>query len=68
MDYPEYYEAYIGTGQLVDFDENEIAFKEAASEWVENDTEGLALRQPVILRFEKFLYSRHRNLLLRRII
>ena len=43
LEYPEYYEAYIGTGQLVNFDENEIAFKEAASEWVGDDEEGLAL-------------------------
>lgn len=44
LEYPEYYEAYIGTGQLVDFYENETAFKEAASEWVsEDDEEGLAL-------------------------
>ncbi|MDE6434478.1 MAG: alpha/beta hydrolase [Lachnospiraceae bacterium] len=43
LEYPEYYEAYIGTGQLVDFDENEIALKEAASEWVGDDEEGLAL-------------------------
>ena len=43
LEYPEYYEAYIGTGQLVDFDENENAFKEVASEWVGDDEEGLAL-------------------------
>lgn len=43
LEYPEYYEAYIGTGQLVDFEKNEIAFKEAASEWAGDDEEGLAL-------------------------
>lgn len=43
LEYPEYYEAYIGTGQLVDFYENEVAFKETASEWVGNDEEGIAL-------------------------
>lgn len=43
LKYPEYYQTYIGTGQLVDFDKNEFALKEAASEWVGNDEEGLAL-------------------------
>lgn len=43
LEYPEYYEAYIGTGQLINFDDNETAFKEAASQWVGNDAEGLAL-------------------------
>lgn len=43
LEYPEYYEAYIGTGQLVNFYENEAAFKEAAAEWVGNDEEGLTL-------------------------
>lgn len=43
LEYPEYYEAYIGTGQLVDFYKNETAFKETASEWVGNDEEGIAL-------------------------
>lgn len=43
LEYPEYYEAYIGTGQLINFDDNETAFKEAASQWVGNDEEGLTL-------------------------
>lgn len=43
LEYPEYYETYIGTGQLINFDDNETAFKEAASQWVGNDAEGLAL-------------------------
>ena len=30
LEYPEYYECYIGTGQLVDFYQNEIAFREKA--------------------------------------
>lgn len=38
--YPEYYECYIGTGQLVDFYQNEIAFREAAAGWAANDEEG----------------------------
>ena len=40
LEYPEYYECYIGTGQLVDFYQNELAFKEEAVKWVENDEEG----------------------------
>lgn len=43
LEYPEYYDCYIGTGQLVDFYQNEVAFKEEATKWVENDEEGKQL-------------------------
>lgn len=43
LEYPEYYECYIGTGQLVDFYQNEVAFKEQAVKWTENDKEGRQL-------------------------
>ena len=39
LEYPEYYECYIGTGQLVDFYQNEAAFKEEAVKWAGNDEE-----------------------------
>ncbi len=41
--YPEYYDCYIGTGQMVDMYQNEVAFKKIASTWAGNDTEGLEL-------------------------
>lgn len=43
LEYPEYYDAYIGTGQLVDFIENEVAFKEVALKWTSNDIENQKL-------------------------
>lgn len=43
LEYPEYYECYIGTGQLVDFFQNEAAFKEEAVKWAGNDEESLSL-------------------------
>ncbi len=43
ISYPEYYEGYIGTGQLVDMYQNELAFYEVAKSWVGNDSEGLEL-------------------------
>lgn len=43
LEYPEYYECYIGTGQLVDMYQNELAFYENAKSWVGNDPEGLEL-------------------------
>lgn len=43
LTYPEYYECFIGTGQLVDMVENETAFKEEAGKWAEGDEEALAL-------------------------
>lgn len=43
LSYPEYYECYIGTGQLVDMHQNELAFYETAKSWVGNDSKGLEL-------------------------
>ncbi len=37
--YPEYYEAYIGTGQVVNMDENEKALEQAAKSWAQGDKE-----------------------------
>ena len=42
LEYPEYYECFIGTGQLVDYLENEKAFKQEALRWAEGDEETLA--------------------------
>ena len=38
--YPEYYDAFIGTGQFIDMDENERRLYKAALAWSENDPEG----------------------------
>ena len=43
LEYPEYYDCYIGTGQLVDMHENEVLFKNEAAKWVGNDEDGLKL-------------------------
>lgn len=43
LTYPEYYDCFIGTGQLVDMIENETVFKEEARKWAEGDDEALAL-------------------------
>ncbi len=43
LEYPEYYEYFIGTGQLVDSSDNEKAFKEEALSWAESDEEALGL-------------------------
>lgn len=41
--YPQYYDCFIGTGQLVDMEENEIAFQEEAAKWAAGDEEAMAL-------------------------
>ncbi len=43
LEYPEYYEYFIGTGQLVDCLENEEAFKQEALLWAQDDEEMLNL-------------------------
>lgn len=41
--YSGYYEAFIGTGQFIDYDENEKRLHEAALVWSEGDPEGRAI-------------------------
>lgn len=41
LEYPEYYACFIGTGQLIDSEENEVAFKQAALLWAGDDEESL---------------------------
>ena len=56
--YPQYYDCYIGTGQMVDLYENEVAFKAVATEWVGDDAEGikqLELLDPENLSKEHFM-------------
>ncbi len=43
LERPEYYECFIGTGQLVDMRENERLLAEAAAAWAEGDPEGETL-------------------------
>lgn len=43
LEHPEYYECFIGTGQLVDAIDNERAFKNEALAWAEGDEEALKL-------------------------
>lgn len=43
LERPEYYDCFIGAGQLVDMQENERLLAEAAAEWTKGDPEGEAL-------------------------
>ncbi len=43
LEYPEYYEAFIGTGQFIDPRENEQRLYDAAQKWCEGDEEGKAI-------------------------
>lgn len=43
LEYPQYVQAYIGVGQLVDFNANERALKEEAARWVGDDPAGQTL-------------------------
>ena len=45
--YPEYYDCYIGTGQMVDMHENEKCFRKEAAKWVGNDKDGLKLLKKI---------------------
>lgn len=43
LTYPDYYETYIGAGQLIDVIACEVAFKEEATKWAKDDPEGQKL-------------------------
>ena len=45
LEYPEYYDGFIGVGQVIDMDMNEAALKEAAMEWAKGDTEGMQMAE-----------------------
>lgn len=45
LSYPELFDCYIGTGQLVDYLQNEEAFILEAAKWTEQDPEGQKLLQ-----------------------
>ena len=62
--YPEYYECYIGTGQLVDFYQNEIAFKEEAAKWVGSDEESSRLLEKLTVGTFSMEYFTARNSLM----
>ncbi|MCM1315071.1 MAG: alpha/beta hydrolase [Prevotella sp.] len=64
LQYPEYYECYIGTGQLVDFYQNEVAFKEEAVKWVGNDKEDKQLIEKLTIGDFSMEYYGARNALM----
>jgi len=43
LTYPDYYETYIGAGQLIDPMASEVAFKEEATKWAKDDPESKKL-------------------------
>jgi len=45
LEYPEYYDRFIGTGQLVDAIDNERAFQQEALAWAEGDEEAMKLAE-----------------------
>ncbi len=66
LTYPEYYDSYIGTGQMVDMYENEVAFREIATKWIGEDKDGLDMLKfitPEKLMEEHFA---NRNLIMKR--
>ena len=64
LKYPEYYDCYIGTGQMVDMYENEVAFQKVASEWVGEDAEGLELLNSITPEHFTAEHFTNRNLLM----
>ena len=64
--FPEYYDCYIGTGQLVDFRQNEEAFLAEASRWTEQDPEGRKLLRKMNVGTFSAEYRDTRNALMKK--
>ncbi len=64
--YPEYYDCYIGTGQLVDFEKNEAAFKEEARNWVGNEDAGIRLLEQLTVGDYSKSYYEARNAIMKK--
>ena len=43
MEYPSFYDCFIGTGQCIDFIENEKLFKKEATKWAKDDKKSMLL-------------------------
>jgi len=66
LKYPEYYQYYIGTGQLIDMKKNEEAFLEAAKEWSKGDEEGEKLVASLDINNRTMDYYLTRNQVMQR--
>ncbi len=64
LEYPEYYECFIGAGQLVDSRENEEAFQQEAMLWAEGDAQALELVNQLTPSHVTMEHIRARNALM----
>lgn len=62
--YPDYYECFIGVGQLVDSLENEKAFLREALKWAQNDSETTARIEELDPTEPTAAYFKERNVLM----
>ncbi len=66
LEYPQYYDCFIGTGQSINFHDNEVAFKEVATTWVRDDEEGKKLINRLTIDDFSADYFEARNILMNR--
>lgn len=67
LEYPQYYDAFIGTGQCIDIRENEERLYNAAKEWAKGDEEGLKILEKMDLNNSMTLeYIQTRNQIMKR--
>lgn len=64
--YPEFYDCYIGTGQMVDSYQNEVAFKKEATKWAGNDDNGKKLVEQLTADVFSTEYLAARNALMKK--
>ena len=64
LSYPEYFDSYIGTGQMVDMYENEVAFREVATKWIDEDKDSLEMLKFITPEKMTEEYFVNRNLIM----
>jgi len=66
LEHPEYYQYFIGTGQVIDIKENEKGLKEAAMVWSKGDKEGEELVAQLDMNKPTVEYAITRNKVMQR--
>lgn len=64
--YPEFFDCYIGTGQLVDSYQNEAAFKKEAAKWTEDDANSKKLVEQLSANVFSVEYLAAKNALMKK--
>lgn len=66
LEYPDYYDCFIGVGQVIDMEMNEAALKEAAMDWAKEDAAGMQMVERMTPETMTLEYALLRNEIMER--